>query len=103
MANAGADIAKLAVMPAAPADAARLLEATALAAERRPETPLITMAMGPLGAVTPRVRRGVRRLRQLRHRRGRQRPRPARRRRPARRPAGPERLRPGVSRGKAVF
>ena len=39
-------------MPAAPADAARLLEATALAAERRPETPLITMAMGPLGAVT---------------------------------------------------
>lgn len=52
MANAGADIAKLAVMPAAPADAARLLEATALAAARRPETPLITMAMGPLGAVT---------------------------------------------------
>ena len=42
-----------------PADAARLLEATALAAARRPETPLITMAMGPLGAVTRVVRRGV--------------------------------------------
>ena len=39
MADAGADIAKLAVMPRCTADA-------------RPDTPLITMSMGPLGAVT---------------------------------------------------
>lgn len=52
MANAGADIAKLAVMPQSPADGARLLQATAEAAARRPETPLITMAMGAAGAVT---------------------------------------------------
>ncbi len=52
MANAGADIAKLAVMPQSPADGARLLQATAKAAARRPETPLITMAMGAAGAVT---------------------------------------------------
>ena len=52
MADAGADIAKLAVMPAVPADAAALLEATAAARAARPATPLITMSMGPLGAVT---------------------------------------------------
>ena len=52
MADAGADIAKLAVMPRCTADAARLLEATARAADARPDTPLITMSMGPLGAVT---------------------------------------------------
>lgn len=52
MADAGADVAKLAVTPADPADAARLLQATAQAAALRPETPLLTMAMGPLGAVT---------------------------------------------------
>ena len=52
MADAGADIAKLAVMPRCAADAARLLEATARAADARPGTPLITMSMGPLGAVT---------------------------------------------------
>lgn len=52
MANAGADIAKLAVMPQSLADGARLLQATAEAAARRPETPLITMAMGAAGAVT---------------------------------------------------
>lgn len=52
MADAGADVAKLAVMPRTAADAARLLQAAALAAERRPETPLLAMAMGPLGAVT---------------------------------------------------
>ena len=44
--------AKLAVMPRCAADAARLLEATAHAADARPDTPLITMSMGPLGAVT---------------------------------------------------
>lgn len=52
MADGGADVAKLAVMPGDAADAARLLQATAQAAARRPETPLITMAMGPAGAVT---------------------------------------------------
>ena len=52
MADAGADIAKLAVMPHTAADAARLLEATACAMAARPGTPLITMSMGPLGAVT---------------------------------------------------
>lgn len=53
MADAGADVAKLAVMPAeGPADAARLLEATARAAALRPETPLITMSMGAAGAVS---------------------------------------------------
>ena len=52
MADTGADIAKLAVMPHTAADAARLLEATACAMAARPGTPLITMSMGPLGAVT---------------------------------------------------
>lgn len=52
MADAGADIAKLAVMPRTAADTARLLEATARAAAARPDTPLITMSMGPIGAVS---------------------------------------------------
>lgn len=52
MADAGADVAKLAVMPKTRADAARLLQATAQAADARPGTPLITMSMGPLGAAT---------------------------------------------------
>lgn len=52
MGDAGADIAKLAVMPADAADAAALLAATAGARARRPGLPLITMAMGPAGAVT---------------------------------------------------
>ncbi|WP_294497160.1 type I 3-dehydroquinate dehydratase [uncultured Gemmiger sp.] len=52
MGDAGADIAKLAVMPRTPADAAALLAATAAARAARPELPLITMAMGADGAVT---------------------------------------------------
>ena len=52
MGDAGADIAKLAVMPHGPADAAALLSATACARAARPELPLITLAMGPDGAVT---------------------------------------------------
>ena len=52
MADTGADIAKLAVMPHTAADAARLLEATACAMAARPGTPLITMSMGAIGAVT---------------------------------------------------
>lgn len=52
MADAGADIAKLAVMAVRRADAGELLAATAEAAAARPDTPRLTMAMGPLGAVT---------------------------------------------------
>ena len=52
MADAGADIAKLAVMPRCAADAARLLLATAQAAAQRPGRALITMSMGRDGAVT---------------------------------------------------
>lgn len=52
MADAGAGIAKLAVMPHTAADAARLLQATADAAARRPATPLLTMSMGALGEIT---------------------------------------------------
>lgn len=52
MVDAGADIAKLAVMPHTAADAARLLEATARAHAARPGAPLITMSMGALGAVS---------------------------------------------------
>ena len=52
MGRAGADIAKLAVMPRTAADAAELLTATAAAKAVLPGLPLITMSMGPLGAVT---------------------------------------------------
>ena len=47
----GADIAKVAVMPQAPADVLVLLAAT-LEASRRVEIPLITMSMGGIGAIT---------------------------------------------------
>ena len=39
-------------MPRTAADAAALLQATAGAAAARPHTPLHTLSMGPLGAVT---------------------------------------------------
>lgn len=52
MLDAGADIAKLAVMPHSRADAARLLLATAQVHDARPEAQLITMSMGRLGVVT---------------------------------------------------
>lgn len=52
MLDAGADIAKLAVMPHSRADAARLMLATAQVHDQRPEAMLITMSMGSLGAVT---------------------------------------------------
>ena len=45
-------IAKLAVMAHTPADVLALLAATADIRSRHPERPVITMAMGPLGAVT---------------------------------------------------
>ena len=52
MQQAGADLPKLAVMPNSPADVLELLAATAEMAERHPETPVITMSMGALGAVS---------------------------------------------------
>ena len=51
MAECGADIAKLAVMPETPADVTALLSATARVHERC-QVPLITMSMGKLGAVS---------------------------------------------------
>ena len=55
MQRAGADIAKLAVMPHTAADAARLLQATADAADAADACPgghFLTMSMGKLGEVT---------------------------------------------------
>lgn len=51
MAGAGADVVKLAVMPADPADVLELLAASHQAAARLP-VPVITMAMGPAGIVS---------------------------------------------------
>ena len=51
MASMGADVAKIAVMPRSPQDVAALLAATAECAETS-RVPLITMSMGPLGAVS---------------------------------------------------
>ena len=52
MQQGGADLPKLAVMPCSPSDVLELLAATAEMAERHPETPVITMSMGALGAVS---------------------------------------------------
>lgn len=52
MQQAGADIAKLAVMPRSRADVLALLAATAEMAEQHPATPVVTMSMGALGAVS---------------------------------------------------
>ena len=52
MQNAGADLPKLAVMPTCRADVLELLAATAEMADHHPETPVITMSMGALGAVS---------------------------------------------------
>lgn len=51
MAEAGAAVAKLAVMPNVASDVTELMHATALAAGEA-ATPLIAIAMGPLGQVT---------------------------------------------------
>ena len=51
MADAGADVAKLAVMPRGPRDVARLLGVTARAGEEL-DVAVATMSMGPLGAVS---------------------------------------------------
>ena len=52
MQQAGADLPKLAVMPSSSSDVLELLAATAEMAEQHPETPVITMSMGTLGAVS---------------------------------------------------
>lgn len=49
---AGADLPKLAVMPQSRSDVLELLAATAEMADQHPETPVITMSMGALGAVS---------------------------------------------------
>ena len=52
MQQAGADLPKLAVMPQTRTDVLELLSATAEMADRHQETPVITMSMGALGAVS---------------------------------------------------
>ena len=52
MQQAGADLPKLAVMPRCRTDILELLAATAEMADLHPETPVITMSMGTLGAVS---------------------------------------------------
>ena len=52
MQQAGADLPKLAVMPWCRTDVLELLAATAEMADLHPETPVITMSMGTLGAVS---------------------------------------------------
>lgn len=52
MQQAGADLPKLAVMPQSRTDVLELLSATAEMADQHPETPVITMSMGTLGAVS---------------------------------------------------
>ena len=52
MQQAGADLPKLAVMPRCRTDVLELLAATAEMADLHPETPVITMSMGVLGAVS---------------------------------------------------
>ena len=52
MQQVGADLPKLAVMPQSRADVLELLSATAEMTDHHPETPVITMSMGALGAVS---------------------------------------------------
>ena len=52
MQQVGADLPKLAVMPQSRTDVLELLSATAEMADQHPETPIITMSMGALGAVS---------------------------------------------------
>lgn len=52
MQDAGADLPKLAVMPTCRIDVLELLTATAEMTEHHPKTPVITMSMGSLGAVS---------------------------------------------------
>lgn len=50
--NAGAHVAKLAAMPECEEDVLRILRATLAVRRKYPDVPIITMSMGPTGAVT---------------------------------------------------
>jgi 3-dehydroquinate dehydratase-1 len=50
--KAGADVAKLAAMPKSEEDVLTVLAATLAVRRKYPNTPIISMSMGPLGAVT---------------------------------------------------
>ena len=52
MQDIGADIAKIAVMPKTKEDVAKLISATTYMQENRPHTPVVTISMGKLGAIT---------------------------------------------------
>jgi len=52
MKHAGADVAKVAVMPQQPGDVLRLLQVTLEARRIFPDLPLVTMSMGALGSIT---------------------------------------------------
>ena len=52
MQELGCDLAKYAVMPQCERDVLTLLDATLTMKEHYPDTPVITMSMGPLGAVS---------------------------------------------------
>ena len=52
MQELGCDLAKYAVMPRCERDVLTLLDATLTMKEHYPDTPVITMSMGPLGAVS---------------------------------------------------
>lgn len=52
MQRLGADVAKFAVMPRCERDVLTLLDATLTMKENHSETPVITMSMGPMGAVS---------------------------------------------------
>ncbi len=52
MALAGADIAKIAVMPQSKADVLSLLSVTASFCEKYPEVPVVSMSMGSLGMIS---------------------------------------------------
>lgn len=52
MQKIGMDVAKIAVMPQSEADVLILLDATREMKEKHPETPVITMSMGPKGVIS---------------------------------------------------
>lgn len=52
MQNLGVDVAKIAVMPNSREDVLTLLDATRIMKEEHPETPVITMSMGPKGVIS---------------------------------------------------
>ena len=52
MQELGCDLAKAAVMPQTEKDVLTLLEATLEMKEEHPRTPVITMSMGAMGAIT---------------------------------------------------